>query len=463
VAGRANVEGRGGGGSGVGNVNILTPVNASSGAYAADRITSGAPTEISAMMWVKFTNVAGGRELIGEFLTTGNHRMWNLNAAATTGYLGMWTSSDGTAGNTTQVYSTTAINNGEWHLIGGRWKAGANNCSLYVDGVNVHVGTGAASMQDKTNQFQVIGRNAPSIDQGLADGSYAGRARVWQRWLSDQEFADAFAGTSVSSTSLLIDVPFDEGIGTAAADESGNGNTLTIVTSTWEQVSAFKPPAITKTLKFDGVNDSAYATGRITSGAPTELSVTLWVRLTDATVTRELVAEYLTTGNHRMWAMQCTSPNGYLTFWTSADGIAVTQNNSTTAINDTAWHKIGARWKAGTDNTSLYVDGVSVHTGTGAASMADKTNQFQVGGINAPTPISGMIDGHVAGQVRVWERWLSDGEFADDFAGVAVSSTGLLIDANLDEGFGTTTADDSGNGNTLTISGATWEPVEAFK
>ena len=214
---------------------IQTMQMTASTAYAAGRVTSGAPTAVSAMCWMKSTNEAAIRYILAEYLTTGNHRMWALWHNATTGFLGLYTSADGSAISTTQ--SAVDVSDSTFHHVGFKWESGTNQTVLYVDGVAVFKATGAASMFNGTNQFQCSGFNAPSSSNALF--GQMRDVKVWQRALTPGEFWAGYNGNTIDSTSLVLDCPADEGTGTVIEDKSGSDNDLTF-NGTWTAEEDFR-------------------------------------------------------------------------------------------------------------------------------------------------------------------------------------------------------------------------------
>ena len=119
----------------------------------------------------------------------------------------------------------------------------------------------------------------------------------------------------------------------------------------------------------------------------------------------------------------------------------------------TLYHIIGTYSKS-SGKITVYVNGQPVGQEATSASVSTSTKDLligKVGLIDSPQGFHGIID-----EVRVYSRELTSAEADERFHGQYKNEANLVGFWRFEEGSGLTTADSSGNGNTGTISGATW-------
>ena len=124
------------------------------------------------------------------------------------------------------------------------------------------------------------------------------------------------------------------------------------------------------------------------------------------------------------------------------------------AGQDTSWHQWAVTFDATTGTRSIYRDGVLEASDTAAPIQgASETLLLGKSGSNY---FGGGVD-----EVRVWTVARSAAQIEDNLVLETPSpTTGLLADWSFSEGQGTTAADSSGNGNTMTLTGGvTWAPT----
>jgi hypothetical protein len=123
--------------------------------------------------------------------------------------------------------------------------------------------------------------------------------------------------------------------------------------------------------------------------------------------------------------------------------------SSTPIVIGTKYHIIGTL--DGT-NVKIYINNVLKGTNSGfTGSYTNYSSMFI--GMEAPTTwggLNGLVD-----DVRIYNREITPTERAALYAGTEISSTSLMAWWKMNEGTGTTLADNSGNGNTATFSGTT--------
>ena len=102
----------------------------------------------------------------------------------------------------------------------------------------------------------------------------------------------------------------------------------------------------------------------------------------------------------------------------------------------------------------LFVNGRQVSSRATSGTIQTPSNPLWIGG-NLPygEHFQGLID-----EVRIYDRALSRDEIRQAMATPVTPAPGLMAAFGFDAGAGTTATDSSGQGNTGTISGATWAP-----
>lgn len=134
--------------------------------------------------------------------------------------------------------------------------------------------------------------------------------------------------------------------------------------------------------------------------------------------------------------------------------------NSTTTTNPVAqdynYHFVAATWDGAT--VKIYHDNVLVGSQAVTGTINWGGGGLNVGGGSNTAPILGFID-----EPTVFSRALNTTELTDLYYSNKVPSSGLVARYLLDEGSGTSATDSSGNGNTGTVSGATYSSNVAFK
>jgi hypothetical protein len=100
----------------------------------------------------------------------------------------------------------------------------------------------------------------------------------------------------------------------------------------------------------------------------------------------------------------------------------------------------------------IYINGSEVGRQTIGSGTVNFGGGLYIGTDKSGQGLSGIID-----DVRIYNRALSATEVEQLYEGRFTDTTGLVGHWKMDEGTGTTVADSSGNGNTGTINGATWQ------
>jgi uncharacterized repeat protein (TIGR01451 family) len=198
-----------------------------------------------------------------------------------------------------------------------------------------------------------------------------------------------------SSDAVLI-LHFDEGSGTIAKDESGNGNDGTIHGAKWVGGK------YGKALEFDGKAD--YVESSLNSALNSDLTIEFWMKSDYSASDQQRMVDLGTSGSRGF--QLCMFTNGNLMIDNSGGPSSTVSTSS--SYNDGIWHHItGVREGS---NYYLYVDGSYIDSTTGAipsynylhiAKIAENWGYF-----------NGIID-----EVRIYNRALTADEIKAHYEG----------------------------------------------
>ena len=254
------------------------------------------------------------------------------------------------------------------------------------------------------SNFVVVGTTGGSSfdDTGLAPStSYSYRILA----------ADASGNLSLysSSTTATTQPPssgpvaaysFNEGAGTAVGDNTGNGNTGTVVGPTWTPTGKYGAA-----LTFDGTNDLVVINHSSSLNLTTAMTLEAWVFPTASQsgwrviMQKEVDAYFL----HASGGGSALQPTGGGTFGGALDYFA-----APTALAINAWSHVALTWNGSI--MRLYINGVEVASRPRTATLQTTTTPLRIGG-NSPYGeyFLGRID-----EVRVYNRALSAAEIQTD-------------------------------------------------
>lgn len=133
----------------------------------------------------------------------------------------------------------------------------------------------------------------------------------------------------------------------------------------------------------------------------------------------------------------------------SSNFAAATFNSS-----NTSWHHLAGTWDKTTGTMNIYLDGVLAGTDSYTGTIGPITADiFQIGAANSQYQWRGQLD-----EVRVWNIVRTQAEIQSTMnTQLAGNESGLLTYYKMEEGLGTSLTDNSGHGNTGTMTaGVTW-------
>jgi chitodextrinase len=264
--------------------------------------------------------------------------------------------------------------------------------------------------------------------------------------------AFAHAAQAATPPGLVAAYSFDSS-GSTVADVSGNGNTGTVSGAAWTANGKYGGA-----YSFNGSSSTITVPDSASLDLTTGMTLEAWVdpTVSDTGWHSVLFKEQPGMLTYALYANAGSkSPHGeaYLSGGTdvSVDGTA--------ALGASKWTHLAETYDG--SSLKLYVNGTLVKTTAAAGSLSTSNGAFRIGG----NSIWGEYYNGLVDDVRVYNRALSATEISTDMStplGGGASTpppaqqpAGLVAAYSLDQN-GSTVADASGNGNTGTVSGATW-------
>ncbi|MGP0063987.1 MAG: beta strand repeat-containing protein, partial [Isosphaeraceae bacterium] len=367
-------------------------------------------------------------------------------STSTTGLsIGFDTNNDFVVNSDGTTLSFPAGQDTSWHQWAVTFDMTSGTLSIYRDGVLEDSATKVDPIQGASSTL-LLGKSGSIFFGGGVD-----EVRVWSMARTAAQVEDNVALQAPSpTTGLLADWSFSEGQGTTAADNSGNGNTMTLTGgATWaptviDGISQLPAGPVTaetaSAVELDGTD--AYASASGINLNDSSFSIEFWAKQNDTARLEYIINQGDPPSSGGLQIGFDASNN----FFVSMGGTTLT-----TPTNDNNWHEWAVTFDATTGTLMIYQDGVPV-AGTTAnpISIAGSTPAFLIGKSG-----SYYFDGDIT-QLRVWTVVRTEADINSDMVSSTPTSTiGLLAVWNFSEGTGTTAADSSGNGHDATINGGT--------
>jgi hypothetical protein len=264
--------------------------------------------------------------------------------------------------------------------------------------------------------------------------------------------------TSLQAQTAIGYWKFDEGSGTRAADSSGNANTA-LLSSGVDWVRGPNGGAVLA----DAASQGSVTIPAIDLSGARAVTIAFWAKRVYSAGGNDVLFE--ATRNYQ----NSTTGFVFLPDDDTCHGIqaALRGNEGTTANcygqpSSGVWHHLALvfdKSQTAGNAVAFYVDGV-LQTPSWSVSASTNTNNFgndpiylfSRGGTSQFS--SGAVD-----DLRIYKRALTAGQIQQIYRGSGLGSgspSGLVAAYAFSEGSGSTVADASGNGNTGTISNATW-------
>jgi hypothetical protein len=215
--------------------------------------------------------------------------------------------------------------------------------------------------------------------------------------------------------------------GTQLADDTGNGNTLTVTDGVLGAPGRLVPGAdglSRSAMQFDGVDDVATTSGPVLANTSKSFSVAAWVKLADNTVSHRALEQVDATGGNSAFALEYDqSTNAWKFTAPTADGSAFPGATSTSTPRLNTWTHLVGTYDSAAKTLELYVNGTLENTATGITTWA----------ANGALRIGASWTGAIS-EVQVWNRVISAAEVFDLSDPIKVGRVG---DWHMDEvGFG---------------------------
>jgi hypothetical protein len=250
-----------------------------------------------------------------------------------------------------------------------------------------------------------------------------------------------------ASDAPVVQWGFDLGYGSSALDTSGHANTGTLGSgATWTTNAHTNGEAVS----FDGTSNGYVTSAANAVNTTQSFTVSAWVYLTSSSGTYGIAAESGTTSSGFILKYDNTN-NAWMFDMPQTDSTNPTQDRAFVASNaslNTWTHVVGVYDSVG-HNIGISVNGVALATAPHTTTW-NSTGLLQVGRLrwngNNQNNLPGVID-----DVRVYDRALPNSEVADLYSGGPSGSP--VVRWDLDEGSGTTTADQTGSNNNGTLGG----------
>jgi hypothetical protein len=252
----------------------------------------------------------------------------------------------GSGGSMGTTFSSTGVQDGNWHHIAFVYGGSSTTNILYVDGIRIGTVSGTLGSTGSSTLF--VGSSNAGTGQNYID-----EPAVYYSALTQSQIASHVnAGSPSYAATVLTDSPqhyvtFDQTSGGYL--DSGSQNKTTTVTGTPTQVTGISGKALT----YNGTTDYVTINSPYDFGASSTFTFECWIKSTTTTNTPTMIRR---DGNGAAYLLRLNA--GKVEFYCNTAGIVTTGTYA-----DGNWHHI-VGVKNGTA-TTLYIDGTSV--GTGAA------------------------------------------------------------------------------------------------
>ncbi len=176
-----------------------------------------------------------------------------------------------------------------------------------------------------------------------------------------------------------------------------------------------------------------------------DFSIEAWIRTSSIGAGNCIAGKWTSTGNQRAYVLEFDATTIYL--YTSSDGTAVSTTSKAYAITNARWTHVAVTYDMSAGETTFYINGVSLGTGSGGAtSLHNSTYDFVVGMHSAgSSPFAGMIR-----ELRLWSDIRTAQEISDNYLKEVSTSAANLVSYYK---FNNDYVDATATGNDLTGAG----------
>ncbi|MCP4437438.1 MAG: T9SS type A sorting domain-containing protein [Aureispira sp.] len=371
--------------------------------------------------------------------------IWNVT---TTGAFSLTTRTASTYGSIT---TPDVVTHNAWNHVAMTFDNGT--ITFYVNGIAVH--TGAITPTSYTTGYGLYlgGNNSNTYKlKGKMD-----EARIWTKTLTASEvLANMNACLDGTETDLYAYYELEEnGTATTTIDKVA-GETAYLGGTTWVDgvVGCENEVAFPKgsSLEFSGSYEKV--TTSYSMPTTTNFSVEAWINPI-ATTGKKIISNYSGSGTLNAGEFYFDTYNTT----NNGQGLRFTIGNSTTTVANVLtlgeWNHVAATFNNGA--ITLYVNGISVGTGSGSTSALVSTAQTVTLGEDATNGTSEFYQG-LMDEVRIWNKTLSLSEINSNMNECLLGTEAdLLLYYNFEEGMGSTLSGyptTTANDGTLTYNGS---------
>ncbi|MEL7531849.1 MAG: SdrD B-like domain-containing protein, partial [Bacteroidota bacterium] len=345
-------------------------------------------------------------------------------------------------GNYSYLESDTEVFPGEWHHVA--FTTSGRDAVMFLDG---EIDGSARLKRIRQNlEALIIGSNMPA--NAYFDGKID-EVAVYDDALSQDEIKQLmmFNSLQLDLNNIVLHYDLEEGTSTTILDQSGKGITGSAINNpSWALGKVG-----TYALNFDGSNDYVVS-NNITQGLDNTFSMSFWVN-TSASGTQYLLSQDRAASDTTGEWWITTNASGYLDFaW--RDGASINNYSATSAaLNDGNWHHVFVNYNG--TNLSLYRDGTQINSFSASIDLPV---------ITAPVWLARDTRNDVdyfAGQmdhIYIFDDSMSTARISElynayypSFAPFGGDCPQLIGNWDFEEGFGTSTKDESGFGYTGTL------------
>ncbi|PLX21402.1 hypothetical protein C0584_02715 [Candidatus Parcubacteria bacterium] len=399
----------------------------------------------SAFAWVKGHSDSG--TIFGKMHHTGGYKGYDIYTDAATWNVNI---RNNYQTNAIDVNGTSDIIDDSWHHVGFTYDGSmqASGVKLYVDGIE---DTGVVDYDNLTggidnyDSFTIGSRD----DNGASQASYfqgqIDEVRVYNKVLSQKEITDLYEWAAPP----ILELKFDEKVGSTVYDTSGNGNDGNISGASWTRGK------LGGALSFDGNNNyvdlgSSATIDDVFNGGGT-LSAWIYAKGDGEVYGGRIVDKSFSTEGGGGWGFgfdDWDNSLNYFRFIRDFDGSSDGSWWSDTEISLNQWHHIVLTYNDDSisNDPILYIDGQvatvsEVSTPNGIA-VSDSARDLFVGNYSTSRTWDGYLD-----DVKIYDYIRTPAQIAWDY-----NKGAPVAEWRFDECSGSIIHDESGNGNDGTIT-----------
>ena len=292
--------------------------------------------------------------------------------------------------------SATAVASSQINLS---WTASTDNVGVTGYRVERCQGSGCSGFA----QIATPAGTTFSDTTAQASTSYSYRVRAVDAAANPSDYSNtASATTPAAPTGLMAAYGFNEGLGTAAVDSSGNGNNGTITGATWTTQGQFS-----NALSFNGTTNFVTIPDAASLDLGSAGTIEAWVRLTSINRWNAVMAKGNTNSDPaHNYAIDISTTNRVICYVGNGSTAVLLTSTSALAAN-TSYH-LACTWNGST--IALYING-NLNASVGQSiTPAGNTSPLYIGqfGGNADR-LAGIID-----EVRIYNRALTMAQVQQD-------------------------------------------------